>query len=175
MREIIEYLNGTWLSKASRPPLYDRGPIRGSTIPEVEAVELEIQKKLPLAMKAWYRVAGTVPPYLYDYDANYSFEDFKRAQVTAIELTQAENCDWHLNSSIIPFSQRLGEQFIFVDVRDGNPDDPAVYHYSEGEAQPRRVDVAFTTHIREVWLGWLDFPAWDEENSRQIRLGFKKE
>jgi hypothetical protein len=57
-------------------------------------------------MKAWYFVAGAVPPYLNDHDADYSLRDLRHAQETAVELTQDEDCEWKLDKFIIPYPQK---------------------------------------------------------------------
>jgi hypothetical protein len=158
MREIVDYLKGTRLDKASKHTI-DKGSILGSTYLEIRAAEQEIGKKLPAALKAWYRAAGAVPPYLNDYDADYSLQDLKRAQVTAFNLTQDEECQWQITDHILPFSQRIGEQFLFVDTSKGIPDDPPVYHFMEGHELPKQIDVAFSACNREMWLQWLDFGA----------------
>ncbi len=169
MQEMIAYLQATWLAK-SRPPGTDRGAIRGSTESEIEEVEQQIGKKLPAALKAWYRVAGAVPPYLNDHDADFSLEDLKRAQETAVDLVQGEDCDWELTDAILPFSQRMGGQFLFVDTSKGNVNDPPVFLYVENEAQPYPSSAAFTCSIREKWLIWLDFPKRNKEVVNQIGL-----
>jgi hypothetical protein len=169
MQEIVEYLDGTWLASWNgNPAIQHRGPIRGNSEDEIEAVEQKIGRKLPSSMKAWYRRAGAVPPYLYDYDADHSLQDFQRAQKTARELTQDENCKWKLTDTIFPFSQRIGEQFNFVNTQDSNPDDPPVFHYMETHAQPSQVDIAFTIYIREIWLEWLDASAANQEIIREM-------
>src|SRR3954467_14730764 len=89
MREIVDYLKGTRLAKAGKHRV-DKGSILGSTYLEIQAAEQEIGKRLPAALKAWYRAAGAVPPYLYDYDADFSLQDLKRAQELAFDLTQDE-------------------------------------------------------------------------------------
>lgn len=75
MQAIVDYLDGTWLSRADHPALTDRGKIRGVSEQEIAKVEVEIGKKLPQSLRAWHLVAGEVPPYLYDYDADYSLRD----------------------------------------------------------------------------------------------------
>jgi hypothetical protein len=165
MQDIVEYLDGTW---DGNPAIHHRGPIRDNSEGEIEAVEQKIGRKLPSSMKAWYRRAGAVPPYLYDYDADH-FDDFQRSQETARELTQDENCKWKLNDHIFPFTQRVGEQFNFVNTQDSNPDDPPVFHYIEMDNHPSEVDIAFTTYIREIWLEWLDSSAAYEQIIREMK------
>lgn len=157
MQEIVAYLQGTWLAKApdNNYRFHDRGPISGSSEAEIEEAEQHVGKKLPAALKAWYRVAGKVPPYFYDYDMDLSIKDFLNAQETAVELTQEEYAEWQLTDNILPFSQRIGEQFLFVDTALGEAEDPPVFHCMEGE-HPTPVTVAFSCYIREAWLQWLN-------------------
>ena len=168
MREIIEFLQGTRFFQPRYVGVAHSGPVQGCSDDEIEEAERATGIKLPAALKAWYRVAGAVPPYLNDYDADHSLDDFKRSQETAAELTQDENCEWELTEDIIPFSQRIGEQFLFVSTREGNSNDPSVFHFMEGNAQPRQISVAFTAYIREMWLEGLDFPAQSEERINEI-------
>ena len=168
MQEIIDYLKGTWLAKAGQYWV-DKGPIRGSTDAEIEIVEQEVGKKLPAALKAWYRVAGAVPPYLRDHDADSSLQDFKNSQEVALDFTQDEASQWKITNDMFPFSQRMGEQFIFVDTSKGNPDDPPVFHFMEGDALPKQVDVAFSASMRNKWLIWLDHQVWNEQIIKEMR------
>ncbi len=154
MRETINLLKGTRLSKPTPyPPLVDKGPIRGNTEDEIDETERRIGKKLPASLRAWYRVAGAVPPYWYDYDADFSLQDLIRAQETAYELTHRE-AKWEITDNIIPFSQRIGDQFLFIDVNEGDPDDPSVYHCLDGDL-PKHVNQAFSVFIRKSCLDWL--------------------
>lgn len=164
MRQLVDYLDGTWLSKRTRPPLPDLGPIKGSSDAEIEQAEAQIGKSLPASLKAWYRVAGKVPPYVYDYDADFSVQDLIAAQTTARKLSQAVHSQWELTESLVPFSQRIGEQFLMVDVSKGCSDDPPVFHFLEGKAFPMQSSVAFSAFMREEWLGWLERRHWGERN-----------
>jgi hypothetical protein len=167
MQEIVAYLQGTWLAKAPDGHL-DWGPITGSSEAEIEEAEKQIGKKIPAALKAWYRVAGKIPPYINDYDANNSLRDFLRAQETAVALTAEQGAEWTLTDTMLPFSQRIGEQFVFVDTTLDDPDDPPVFHFMEGDDKSHQVSKAFSNNIREELLSWLDFPAWDKENRHEI-------
>jgi hypothetical protein len=168
MQEIVDYLKGTWLAKANQY-MTDDGPIRGSSEAEIEAVEQEIGKKIPAALKAWYRVAGAVPPYLNDYDATNSLQDFRNAQEVAFGFTRGEASQWKITDHMLPFSQRMGEQFIFVDTSQGNPDDPPVFHFSEGHNLPTQVDMAFSVSMRGKWLIWLDHKGWNDQIIKEMR------
>lgn len=151
MREIVDFLDGTMVSKA-RSGMPDFGPIRGCSPETIQRVEEEIGKKLPLAMKAWYLAAGEVPPYVYDHDLDYSIRDLLKSQETAARLTQDEECQWELSEAIIPFAQRSGEQFLFVDISKENPEDPPVYHYYEFTAYPSQAAATFSAFMRDRWL-----------------------
>src|SRR5262249_658601 len=50
---------------------------------------------------------------------------------------------------------------------EGDPEDPPIYHYTEGNKSPDFVDVAFSAHIREVWLEWLDISEQQQEIYRE--------
>ena len=103
-----------------------------------------------------------------DYDADFSLNDLLRAQETAEQLTQFETCKCKLTPNSVPFSQRIGEQFLMVHSDQEFSDDPPVFHFMEESERPRQVDIAFSNFIREMWLEWLDFPAWSRENSQEI-------
>ena len=169
MREIIDSLDGTWLVKAA-PPQTGKEPIRGCSPETIQRVAGEIGKKLPRVMQAWYLVAGEVPPYLGDQDADYSIQDLLRTQEIAADLTRQEGNQWQLAENMIPFLQRLHEQFLFVAVSEGDPEDPPVYRYLKGATHPTQASIAFSAYMRETWLGWLEFPAWSWENIQEVRL-----
>lgn len=168
MQEIVAYLQGTWLAKApdNNYRFHDRGPISGSSEAEIEEAEQHVGKKLPAALKAWYRVAGKVPPYLNDHDADYSLDDLLRTQETVVDMMEEATYDWRPKKEYLPFSHRLGEQFMFVDVTGKDANDPPVFLYWEGTEE--QVAVSLTCYIRELWLGWLDFNPQHQENLREI-------
>jgi len=158
MQEIVLFLQGTPFAKSSYP-MTNRGAIQGSSKAEIETAEYKTGKKIPMALYAWYHAAGKVPPYVNNYDADHSLDDFKAAQETAVSLTKAQNLSWQLDGSIIPFSQRIGEQFLFVDLKNANVENPPVFQYPEAELRPNKISLAFTSYIREVWIEWLNVSA----------------
>jgi hypothetical protein len=146
MRDIIDYIAGTKLAQT---------PITGCSADQIAQAEETIGKKLPPSLVAWYRHMGENPPSWNDYDADFSIRDLTAAQETARKLTSLPECQWTLTEQILPFSQRIGEQFLFVDM-SSDPVDPPVYHYMECEPDAQPIDIAFSVHIREGVLEWLD-------------------
>lgn len=167
MQELIVDLTGTWVDAGIMMP--KKGAMQGSTEDEITAVEQEIGKQLPAALKAWYQVAGEVPPDINNYDLDYSLADFKRAQETAADFAQwFEESEKKRLSEMMPFSQRIGEVCLFLELNHDNVDDPPVFISVEAEPL-QQVDIAFTTYIRETCMSFL------EPEVPGIRLSYEPE
>jgi hypothetical protein len=163
MQSIIYYLAGTWLAKP-HALLADKGSIAGSTDDEIDAAERRIGRALPAALRAWYRVAGKVPPSLQDHDADFSLRNLTDVHSTlADHLTDEPGEPWLAPPSAVVFSVRLADQCLYVDPAEGAADDLPVYHFMFGAAAVRQVDGAFSSFMRETWLDWLEFVASNAE------------
>lgn len=170
MQEIIAYLDGTWLSKPHplRHPDKEPIPITGASEQEIEEAEAKIGKKIPAALKAWYRVAGKTPTYLYDHDADYTICDLMKSQESAQWLSDDDRTAWTLVDKIIPYSSRLGDQLLYLDCsKDNNQDDPPVIIISHTK-EAKFVSVAFSVSMRETWLSWLEFAAKSHNRSQEF-------
>jgi hypothetical protein len=157
MREIVDYLAGTRFSRPHSPAV-DRGPIQGSSEAEIEEAEDRIGRKLPAAMRAWYRVAGKVPPYLNDHDADFSLRDLVESQT---QYGIGQDSHWGRSKSVLFFSSRLGDNFLMVDTGIGDPDDPPVFRFGDDDSSYRIVESAYSVFMREMWLEWLEIPEKD--------------
>jgi hypothetical protein len=153
MREIVDYLDGTIFSQPYSSAV-DRGPIQGSSDAEIEQAEDRIDRKLPAAVKAWYRVAGKVPPYLNDHDADFSLRDLVESQTL---YGHAQGSTWRQPKTVLIFSSRLGDQFLMVDTGIGDPDDPPVFRLGDENTSYRIVEPAYSVFMREMWLQWLEY------------------
>jgi hypothetical protein len=144
MREILDYITGTWLAK---------NPIVGCSLEQIKQAEEKIGKKLPSSLVAWYRHMGESPPDWNDHDADFSIRDLLAAQETARILTSLSDSHWKLTEQILPFSQRLEQDFLFVDII--MCDDPPVYLYVDGVPEVQSLGVAFSVFIRESIIQWF--------------------
>lgn len=157
MRRLRLFIRGTGLGK--------RG-VHGCTPETIKQMEIEIGKPIPLALKTWYLYFGNKPPAWYDYDADYSVEDFYRTQRVAQRLFAYEEFQWERKENILAFSSRIGEQLMFLDFN--GEEDPPVYHYWEQEPYPTLYSIAFSGHMREEIIAWFEGPMYAREYQRIV-------
>jgi hypothetical protein len=114
-----------------------------------------LEEGLGVALPASYgqflaRMGRSAGAFLTGTD--FLFADLGGLRLQAEELLHETKADFCLKDTDFVFVVHQGYQFLFFDTKDS--DDPAVWHYEEGDAAPRKV----FSHFSE----WLDACVSDE-------------
>ena len=112
----------------------------GCPIDAVIEMEKILETKFPPALRAYYQVMGAAPGALFN-DNKARLAQLPEIRRVAEELIEDENGPLLPRNAIV-FSERYGEQFLFVE-RGENPD-PKVHRYFEGDAEFTMLDNSFT-------------------------------
>ena len=129
--------------------VYSEKPIMGCTTGEIEDLEKKLQIKFPSIYRDYLRILGQGSGDFLRGE-EHSYPDLLDLQQGAKELLEEWNCAYRLPPTAFVFWMSQGTQFTFFDCAAG--DDPPVFHYREGYAEPVRRD----DHYSEMLERWLD-------------------
>jgi len=125
-----------------------------------------------LAISEWLLQAGKYSPEWQDNDSDLTLRDLLNSQQVAISLTNDPDCKWSLSDVVLPISSRIGGEFYFVMTDTG--DDPPVYHFLESAVYPTRINISFTSYIRERMLSLIDL-GFRQQATRKLTSSREKE
>jgi len=124
--------------------LASRGQITGCSDTEIQQLESSGGAELPKAYKEFLKTMGQgAGDFLVGTDL--FLPKLPKLRSWAEALLQRTNSPYRLSPDIFVFLVHQGYQFLFFHLNQG--EDPEVFHFEEGEEQPRMVFRHFT-----VWL-----------------------
>ena len=130
--------------------------IRGCSAQEITRIENRFQLKLPETYKLFLKAMGKgTGEFLTDCSVTYPF--IICWHDTAERLFKEQ--DLKFQSSAFVFLERNAEQVLFFDTADGN-DDPPIFRYLEGDAEPVEVCKSFTEWFNTTCREEIE--TWDE-------------
>lgn len=124
------------------------GDLEGATDEDVRGLEEYAGCRLPLAYRQFLRQLGRASGELFrGTDCAIGQPSGLRLKEAAGETLREGKSLFTLPPRAFVFLMSQGYQFSFFDADEG--DDPAVYHYLEGDAGPKKLADSLTAYLRQ--------------------------
>lgn len=118
--------------------------IAGCTESEVALVESQAGRRLPAAYRQFLLTMGRSAGEFYS-GTDMFFPDILHLTSQARTLLEGTQSEFRLPERAFVFSMHQGYQFAYFPME--NDDDPAVYHYMEGDSGPEKSADSFSQFI----------------------------